>query len=124
MKIFKYILLFAITSITVSCNTQTHSEDTKVITTTSNGITTSIFKVWGNCDMCKETIENSLKVDGVVSSDWNTETKMISVSFDSAKVNLNQIQKNIALVGYDNVKYTADDQVYNNLHECCQYERK
>lgn len=124
MKIFKYIVPLIIVCITVSCNTKTHADDTKVVTTTVNGITTSVFKVWGNCDMCKETIENSLKINGVVSSDWNTESKMITVSFDSTKINLNQIQKNIASVGYDNVKYTADDQVYNELHDCCKYDRK
>jgi len=34
------------------------------------------------------------------------------------------IHKKIASVGYDTELETANDEVYNNLHGCCQYERK
>jgi len=88
------------------------------------GNTTKTFKVWGNCDMCKETIETSLKVDGISSADWNTETKMMEVSFDSTKISLDQIQQKIAAVGYDTEKYKGDDKAYDGLHKCCKYERK
>ena len=74
--------------------------------------------------MCKETIEGSLKVEGVTKADWSTETKMISVAYDITKITLDQIQKNIALVGYDNEKYKGDDKTYSELPECCQYDRK
>ena len=84
----------------------------------------SSFKVWGNCDMCKETIENSLKVDGVISADWNTESKMIKLDYDSTKISLDEVQKLIAAAGYDNDKYAGDDKAYMDLPECCQYERK
>jgi copper chaperone CopZ len=82
------------------------------------------FKIWGNCEMCKETIETSLKVGGVKMAEWNKDTKMITVAFDSTKINLDHIQKNVAAVGYDNEKYKGDDSAYKNLPECCQYERK
>ncbi|MBA2613936.1 MAG: heavy-metal-associated domain-containing protein [Bacteroidetes bacterium] len=82
------------------------------------------FKVWGNCGMCEETIEGSLKVDGISDAEWDKDTKLMKVSFDSTKISLDQIQKKIADVGYDNDKYKADDSAYNKLHECCQYERK
>ena len=74
--------------------------------------------------MCEETIEGSLKVDGVSDADWDKDSKLIKVSFDSTKISLDQIQKKIAEVGYDNDKYKADSTSYKNLHECCQYERK
>lgn len=93
-------------------------------TTVNNGISTSAFTVWGNCGMCEETIENSLKMRGVKSSDWNSDTKIIKVIYDSSKTTLDLIEKRIASVGYDNVKYKADDKVYATLQECCQYERK
>lgn len=89
-----------------------------------NGAMTSTFKVWGNCEMCQETIEGSLKVDGVIKSNWNKDTKIISVSYDSSKVSLDEIQKKIAAAGYDNEKYKANDDAYKSLPECCQYERK
>ena len=125
MKLTKYIATVCIALAIISCENQTITSETKIaITQTVDGITTSTFKVWGNCDMCKETIEGSLKVDGVIKADWNTESKIITTSYDTTKITLNQLQKNIALVGYDNEAYKGDDAAYKALPECCQYERK
>ena len=93
-------------------------------TTNSSANTTANFKVWGNCNMCKETIEGSLKIEGVSRAEWDTESKQIVVSYDSTIIVLDAIQKHIASVGYDNDKYNGDETAYNNLHECCKYERK
>lgn len=82
------------------------------------------FKIWGNCEMCKETIEGSLKVEGIKTADWNKDTKIMTVAFDSTKITLDQIEKNVANVGYDNEKYKGDDNAYSKLPECCQYQRK
>lgn len=82
------------------------------------------FKIWGNCETCKETIESSLKVKGIAKADWNVDSKMMNVSFDSTKITLDQIEKTVAAVGYDNDKYKGDDNAYKGLPECCQYERK
>ena len=84
----------------------------------------SVFKVWGNCETCKDAIENSLRADGITSADWDMETKLIAVTYDSTKINLDKIEQNIAAVGYDNVKYKGDDKAYENLPPCCKYERK
>jgi copper chaperone CopZ len=84
----------------------------------------STFKVWGNCETCKETIEGSLKTDGVASADWSTETKLITVTYDSTKINLDKIEQQIASAGYDNVKYKGDNAAYASLPQCCKYERK
>ena len=85
---------------------------------------TESFKVWGNCGMCKKTIEGSLKTSGVSESEWNKETNMITVVFNPNKIGLAKIHKIIASVGYDTEIETASDEVYNNLHGCCKYERK
>ncbi len=108
----------------VSCSNKAGSENSVPTTEVVNGITTSTFKVWGNCEMCKETIEGSLKVEGVSKADWNVDSKIMAVSYDEKKISLDQIQKNIASVGYDNLKYKGDDKAYSQLPECCQYERK
>jgi mercuric ion binding protein len=91
---------------------------------TPSSAKTTTFKVWGNCGMCKETIEGSLKTDGVIKADWNKDTKIMNIQFDSTKITLNDIHKKIASVGYDTEKMKGDDKAYANLHECCQYERK
>lgn len=124
MKINKFIAIAFVILAIGACGSKTDSGSTVSKTEIVNGVATSTFKVWGNCDMCKETIEGSLKVEGISKADWSTETKMINVSYDTTKISLDQIQKNIASVGYDNEKYKGDDKAYSGLPECCQYERK
>ena len=83
-----------------------------------------MFKVSGNCGMCEETIETAVKaLDGVNEADWSQETKMIHVSFNSDKIQLREIHKAIAKVGYDTELEKADTAVYNRLPQCCQYTR-
>ena len=124
MKTSQYILIAFIALAITSCGNKAESETVETSTVVANGLANSTFKVWGNCEMCKETIEGSLKVEGVTKADWSTETKMISVTYYKKKITLYQIQKNIALVGYDNENYKGDDKTYSELPECCQYDRK
>jgi mercuric ion binding protein len=81
-------------------------------------------KVWGNCGMCKKTIESAAKSAGASQASWDSETKELQLSFASAKTSSDKIQQAIAASGYDTEKFTADNKAYDNLHECCQYERK
>jgi Cu(I)/Ag(I) efflux system membrane fusion protein len=82
------------------------------------------FKVSGNCDMCKERIETAAKsVEGVTAADWNKETKMIEVSFDTTKTDVHKIHMAIAKAGHDTDMYRADDKVYDALPGCCHYDR-
>lgn len=116
-------LAFALATLAAACGSK--EENLTVQTEPVSGSTVrSTFKVWGNCEMCKETIEGSLQLDGVSEADWDMEKKILSVTYDTSKVNLDQVQKNVALAGYDNVKYKGDDKAYENLPECCRYERK
>jgi periplasmic mercuric ion binding protein len=94
------------------------------LTTTFAQSESKTVKVWGNCGMCKKTIEKAAKTEGVDKADWNKETKMLMVSFDASKTSLDQIQKNVAQSGYDNEAYKGDDKAYDNLPPCCQYDRK
>lgn len=85
---------------------------------------TETIKVYGNCNMCKEKIEGSLKKkDGIISKKWDTKTKMLSVTYDPGKITIKQIGEKIAAAGYDNEHAAAKDEVYGKLHHCCQYER-
>ena len=83
------------------------------------------FSVSGNCGMCKSTIEKSVKaVEGVSNAIWDKETKQISVIYDSSMTELIELHKAIAKSGYDTEKIKANDEAYDNLAGCCQYERK
>ena len=85
---------------------------------------TEEFKVFGNCGMCEKTIEKAAKaVDGVKKADWDKETKMITITFNTEKTDLTAIKQAIADVGYDTNEIKAKDEVYNKLHSCCKYDR-
>ena len=84
----------------------------------------SEFKVYGACGMCETRIENAAKsADGVTSADWNRETKMLTIEYDTEKVSLDDVHKKIAEAGHDTDKVRAKDEVYKGLPACCHYER-
>jgi len=85
---------------------------------------TETLKVYGNCGMCKTKIEKAGTQKKLSKTVWNEETAMATITYDSKKTTANDILKNIALVGYDSDNFLAPDAVYENLHGCCQYERK
>ena len=85
---------------------------------------TDTFKVYGNCGMCEKRIEKAAKVEGVTKALWNVDTKIMTVSYNPDKVSNDGIQKNIAAVGHDTEKYSADYEAYSRLPGCCLYERK
>lgn len=90
----------------------------------SANITHDMFKVSGNCTMCKSRIEEAAKaVKGVISANWNVNTKMIDLGFDSETTSKNEISKAIARIGHDTELDKAPDDVYNNLPGCCLFER-
>lgn len=112
MKLLSKILI-AITvllSFTV-CNAQIKNSITKKV------------KISGNCGMCKTTIEKVGSIKNTAKADWDADTQIATLTYDSTKTNPDEILKRIALAGYDSEKFLAPDDVYNNLHACCQYER-
>lgn len=90
----------------------------------SKSVKTEAVKVWGNCNMCKKTIEEAADLKGVKNAEWNKDTKVLTVSYDTTKITLDDIQKKIAAAGYDTEKFKADDKAYDELHGCCKYDRK
>ena len=85
---------------------------------------TSTFKVYGNCNMCKKTIESSLKdVEGIQKAEWDVKTKMITITFNPHQISLLSIKEKMAAVRYDTDEVKAQESVYNKLPNCCQYER-
>ena len=84
---------------------------------------TESVKIYGNCGMCETKIEKAGNIKKIANVDWNQETQMAILTYDATKTTQDEILKRIALVGYDSDKFLAPDDVYNNLHGCCQYDR-
>jgi copper chaperone CopZ len=84
---------------------------------------TETFKVYGNCEMCKNRIEKAVKDAGVTNASWDTKTKMLTVTYDPANLNNEILSKKIAAAGHDTEHFKASDEVYSKLPGCCKYER-
>jgi hypothetical protein len=85
---------------------------------------TETIKVWGNCGMCKTTIEKAAKKAGAKTASWNEDSKELKVTYASGKTSSAKIQQAIAQSGYDTQDFTAVKSAYDNLHGCCKYDRK
>lgn len=85
---------------------------------------TETIKVWGNCGMCKTTIERSAKKAGAKTAVWNEDSKELKVTYTDNKTSSAKIQQAVAQSGYDTQDFTAVQTAYDKLHTCCKYDRK
>ncbi len=113
MKSITKIVLLVVTIFTYSCG-EAQIKNPK----------TQSVKISGNCNMCKATIEKAGNKKSISKVDWNKDSKVATLTFNSKTTNEDEILKRIALAGYDNEKFLAPDEAYAKLPECCQYERK
>lgn len=80
--------------------------------------------VKGNCEMCKTRIEKSaLNTKGVKYAVWDMNSKLLKLIYNQKKTTLQKIQKSILNVGHDVDSIKSSDQVYQQLHMCCQYRK-
>src|ERR1043165_341237 len=84
---------------------------------------TETIKVAGECGTCKKKIEKAAKTAGASYAMWNTDSKVLTVKFNSTSTNKARIEKAIAGAGYDTEDVKATDEAYHKLDECCQYDR-
>lgn len=82
------------------------------------------IEVSGNCKMCKKQIERAGKIKGVSDINWDIQSLLLTISYDSLKTSMDKIQLRIAAAGYDTPLFNANDETYSKLHACCQYPRK
>jgi Cu(I)/Ag(I) efflux system membrane fusion protein len=81
-------------------------------------------KVAGNCEQCKDRIENAAKsVIGVKSANWSPDSKILQLEIDESLTNSASIQQTIAKSGHDTENSKAPDDVYKKLPECCLYRK-
>ncbi|MCK5856034.1 MAG: cation transporter [Bacteroidales bacterium] len=93
---------------------------TPLFSATKNIITDTIH-VDGNCNMCKNRIEDAALIKGVKKAVWDKQTDKLVVVYDADKTSLMKIEKSVAAVGHDTPNFKADDKVYNKLPKCCLY---
>lgn len=84
---------------------------------------TETYKVAGNCEMCKSTIETAANKKGVSSAEWDKDKKVMNLTYDSKQTTASDILKRIAYAGYDNEQFLAPDEAYSKLPGCCKYDR-
>lgn len=84
---------------------------------------TITFEVAGNCAMCKQRIEKAANINGVSEATWNIEDGMATVTFRPEITSSHEIKQSIADAGHDTDETRATQEVYEELHQCCLYER-
>ena len=82
---------------------------------------TASFKVSGVCGMCEQRIEKALKIKGIISAEWDLDSKLVSVIFDPTKTTLDKIHSRLADVGHDTEIKQATESTYKALPDCCHY---
>ena len=131
MKTIYKIILFALTVLFIGYGITTITNNEEVEIVDNNKAETIIelmgtetsFAVKGNCKMCKKTIETSaLSLDGVHKADWNVKTKKIDLVYDDQLVELMTIHNTIANSGYSTDLVNLNQEAYDNLPMCCQYD--
>ncbi|MFW2135224.1 heavy-metal-associated domain-containing protein [Chryseobacterium sp. TY4] len=85
---------------------------------------TETYHVEGNCGMCKDNIETAAKADkNVETATWDKKSKVLTVTYKTAKASATTVLRNVADAGYDNQAFRAANKNYSSLEECCQYKR-
>jgi len=81
--------------------------------------------VAGNCGMCQARIEKTANsIAGVVKAEWDKDNKMLTLEYDKSQTSIGEISESIAKAGHDTKYSKAEDEVYNDLSGCCQYDRE
>ncbi|HRS01818.1 MAG TPA: heavy metal-associated domain-containing protein [Bacteroidota bacterium] len=73
------------------------------------------------CESCKTRIEKAVnKLQGVEKSDLDLSTKILTISYDPAKVSVEKIKNTISKTGYSADEIKADKKAFDKLPACCK----
>lgn len=70
----------------------------------SSKIDTVQVHVFGNCEMCKERIEQAAKGPGVKSAVWDIDSKQLTLIYNTNITNPGKVEQRIADAGHDTQK--------------------
>ena len=75
------------------------------------------------CGDCKDRIETELNyTKGVIFSELNLDTKIVTVKYKTKVLSENDIKVVIANLGYDAGETKRNDEAFGKLPKCCQSE--
>ena len=112
MKNFIAILLFSLISVgTQAQETKTEVKKTQTVTFLTSAI----------CGSCKKRIEKEMNyAKGVIYSELDLETKMLTVKFKTKFLDEAKVKKLVSDIGYKAGDVEPNKEAYNNLPACCQ----
>lgn len=88
---------------------------------TGNKKETITFKVSGNCEMCKQRIEQALDVKGVRFAEYSLENQTLTVHFNPKQIQAAQLHTLVQSAGHDTEAGKAPDSAYAQIPGCCKY---
>lgn len=101
-------LFFALMLTGLSLSAQSKTDTLRVLTS-------------AQCGQCKDRIERMFAFEkGVVSSELDLESKMVTIVYKPAKTNAENLRKAINQVGYDADSIPANPKAYSKLPPCCK----
>ncbi|MFT4752992.1 MAG: mercuric ion binding protein [Salibacteraceae bacterium] len=85
------------------------------------GTKTIKIQTSSQCEMCKTTIEKGMAfVKGVKKTSLDVESSILTVEYNPAKTNPDEIKRAVAAIGYDADEVVAEQKAYDNLDKCCK----
>ena len=84
-------------------------------------IATGQFRVSGNCNMCKQRIEDAAYGKGVKSAEWDKTTGVLTIVYRPSKTSAADILQRVAAAGHDADTLQASKKAYEGLPACCSY---
>ena len=73
------------------------------------------------CGMCEERIETNMAFEkGVKSVELDDKTKIVTITYKTAKTNPEKLRKAISDLGYDADDVEANAEAYAKLPKCCK----
>lgn len=79
------------------------------------------FEVKGICGMCEDRIEKAVDVKGIKMADYDLDSHILTIVYNSEKITEDQIHSLLNAVGHDTEKSVATDEQYDTVHGCCKY---
>ena len=79
------------------------------------------IRVFGNCEMCKERIEEAAKGKGIKKAEWHIASGYLKLTVEPAFKGIEKLHQRISDAGHDTELKKAKDVIYADLPQCCKY---